>query len=268
MISLGHFMAAFKETSVSRISEYVQFVEDMGLAHCAWYRGVGSPSYRLVPSLYRHKDSGDVDKLHLLELEVYEWFIQRGRIFVDRNILEGSDAIFLMQHYRIPTRLLDWSENPFVALYFALNSCVYNDSGSAVVWILNPAVWNSNALSLLKERIPYYEDDALNGFRIDMSKKTMIAAEKPVAIYGVHNNQRIMAQRGVFTVFGRLVQPMEESYAGFPEGKDCLQRVIISRDYVSSMLEMLCSMGYSDSVIYPDLEGLALEIKKRFGFGG
>jgi hypothetical protein len=54
-----------------------------------------------------------------------------------------------MQHFSVPTRLLDWSENSMVALYFAITSTEsYKDRTSgaftrdASVWILNTELWN------------------------------------------------------------------------------------------------------------------------------
>jgi len=51
------------------------------------------------------------------------------------------DWIFLMQHYRAPTRLLDWSESPLVALYFALVDKLQEDSDGAL-WCMDPIALN------------------------------------------------------------------------------------------------------------------------------
>jgi hypothetical protein len=88
----------------------------------------------------------------------------------------------------------------------------------------------------------------------------------PLALYGAHNSPRIVAQRGVFTVFGQNRKPMEEVYdkENFPA--NCLIKVTLTRARLQKMRKSLLSYGVTESVIFPDLEGLAWEIKRNFGF--
>lgn len=51
--------------------------------------------------------------------------------------------MLLIQHYRLPTRLLDWTENPLVALYFAISSSRGADeSRDGALWVLDPSMQN------------------------------------------------------------------------------------------------------------------------------
>ena len=50
-----------------------------------------------------------------------------------------------MQHYGVPTRLLDWTENPLVGLYFATEQVDETETQDAALWMLRPSALNINA---------------------------------------------------------------------------------------------------------------------------
>ena len=84
---------------------------------------------------------------------------------------------------------------------------------------------------------------------------------------GLHNSPRIVAQRGAFTIFGHTNEPMEKIFEdrGFP-GMGAIKVVLPASD-LPNLRDALFGIGYADSMIYPDLTGLAKEIKRHFGFG-
>jgi hypothetical protein len=179
-----------------------------------------------------------------------------------------------MQHYGIPTRLLDWTENPFIALYFAVMSAPYELSKSgrstfasaASMWILDPVAWNRHSLShqSFDGGVLVPGDDALKGYRPTPSFAGM--CNHPVALYGAHNSARIVAQRGVFMIFGQNTSSMEKAYVevGFPD--DCLIKVTIAKTVLADIRRSVLKHGITESVVFPDLDGLSREIKRVFGF--
>ncbi|MCY1075095.1 FRG domain-containing protein [Archangium lansingense] len=237
-----------------------------------WYRGCGTCKHTLIPSLYRHPTKKDVNSIIAMEVELLRRFKQRSVPYLTRAVHEPWDYLFLMQHFGVPTRLLDWTENPHIALFFALTSPPANSNtptDDAAVWVLDPVAWNRSALNHLsyKRGILSGTDEHLKGYmpRSENVDVDLIPNE-PVALYGTHNSPRIVAQRGAFTVFGKEVTPMEESHARIKAHSDVLTRVVIPSGTILSLRSSLAKIGITDSVIFPDLDGLAKELKRYSGF--
>ena len=175
------------------------------------------------------------------------------------------ELLFFMQHFGVPTRLLDWSENPFVALFFALENALWEkdiDAVDSAVWVVEPIELNRIAFANNdgNEKILSARDDLLNAYRPGGPKNN--SGKSPVAVFGVHNSARIVSQRGVFILFGSNTEPMEEDAALQPT----LHKIIIEKSKKKDIAKALFNMGVTDSVVYPDLDGLAREIKNREGF--
>ncbi len=76
----------------------------------------------------------------------------------------------------------------------------------------------------------------------------------------------MVAQRGNFTIFSDDLRPMEVIYQSEKFPKDSLVKLEIPKASIDPVLDVLLSVGYTDSVAYPDLEGLARELKRMYGF--
>lgn len=239
-----------------------------------WYRGIGNgTNHRLIPTLYRHPTLVGAPQLLRLEADLMRRFRQRSLPFLDpgRQNLDPWGCLFLMQHYGVPTRLLDWSENALIALFFALTSASRDSTWAvthdAAVWVLCPSRWNEKALESITygAGIADPSDDKIKAY----TPGAYIGGggfDPPVALYGNHNSPRIVAQRGTFTVFGRSTKTMEAQFEddGFPP--DALSCIQIPAASVDALLSMVIDTGYVDSMLFPDLDGLARELKRQFGF--
>src|SRR5713101_3917086 len=114
-------MATRIERRPRSVPEFLKFVESIQrkVGYSIWYRGCGRGSLKLVPSLYRHPSKKKSDEFADLERQLMTRFRQRSIPYLSRDLREDWEALFFMQHYGLPTRLLDWTENPLIALHFA-----------------------------------------------------------------------------------------------------------------------------------------------------
>lgn len=265
-------MPVLNTTSAGSFQEFLTHA-DLGQdsdSTAIWFRGTGNAEYKLAPSIHRHQLITDCSSLFSIENKLITRFKERSVPYLTHRLDDEWELLFLMQHYGMPTRLLDWTENPLIALFFALSSARKNNLGNydndAAVWILSPAKWNQ---CVFKHNS--YQGGAMSPTETMVSsyaptKDFQYMHEHPVAILGIHNSPRIVAQRGSFSLFGKSLSPMEEIYQGGSFEQDTLKKITIPKENISEILNKLIWMGITDSVIYPDLEGLAKETKRLFGF--
>jgi hypothetical protein len=259
--------------------EYVGLIETHQAAAgtSLWYRGCGNAAHKLLPSLYRHPTYRTSDEFSNVENQIMMRFRQRSIPFVQRALGDDWEVLFLMQHYGVPTRLLDWTENPFIGLFFAVMNTGYVYKGraakramvfakDAVVWLMDPIAWNTHALrhQSFNRGIPFTNDTALNPYKPVLTTKDN--RNMPVAINGAHNSPRIVAQRGAFTIFGDNLSPMELDFDadGFPAGT--LVKIVLQKNLIPTFRRAVLNHGITESVVFPDLDGLAREMNREFGF--
>ncbi|HRN49838.1 MAG TPA: FRG domain-containing protein [Anaerolineales bacterium] len=257
---------------INKFEDYVRFV--LSLDRGSWFRGVGKESHELLPGLYRHPTIKDSKGLIALEAEALETFRQRSILYLEDSVTYASDehslsTLFLMQHYGAPTRLLDWTESPLVALFFALTYAENDkDNGTGnltytsdpAVWIFKPRQWNIVSSDIdSAPPVANPTDSIVHGY---------IVPTRPgsITIYGIHNSRRIIAQSGVFVLFGTDNSPMETVYETKDFNPGTLTKLIIPKESVASIFNELTNVGISDATIYPDLTGLSSQLKRRAGY--
>lgn len=193
-----------------------------------WFRGHEDIRYLLIPSLYRMKDKQKFfyaspetrrDTLESL-LDLFKVKAYNAPELVDKTLNDDVRVIAAMQHYAVPTNLLDWSTSVFAAIYFALMSEI-NDRKSkgnsdAVIYILNPTrmnvvrnrIYKSNILNIKKYKQIQYPIPAISANKslfegyLPTSKENPDDSIFPIAGYVPYDNSRIKAQLGTFTIFG------------------------------------------------------------------
>lgn len=260
-------------TIVNTLKDFGEAVETLlSTADVRWYRGIGDSVHTLTPSLFRHPKIATLKPLEL-EQQLIIRFRQRSIPYLNQRIEDDWELLFLMQHHGVPTRLLDWSENPYIALYFALTSCKKNPATGnypdCCVWSLDPIIWNRTVMDHISytDGVLVPADDRISGHKPGI--KDTLHSKKPVAMYGSYNSPRIVAQRGAFTVFGSDILPMEIVKENTPSITDnVLSKITIPGASVLQIAKSLTAIGYTDSVVFPDLDGLSREIKRGYGFEG
>lgn len=248
------------------ISDLVGLV--VGLAEAGddgqlWFRGQGCERLPLRSKLARKVL--DPDSLLVLEQRLITRFRQRSLPYWPTGYPQDDwEQLFAMQHHGIPTRLLDWTENLFIALYFATAEAQVDggDDCMAVVWVLDPIGWNRQVPQLrdFADDVAILTTDSEDLAAYAPRTRHNLAKRRynhPVAVYGTHNSSRIVAQRGTFTVAGNSLEPLE-SFTN-DTGPDVLWRIALnfSRQSASKALK---SLGFAESMIFPDLVGVGREI--------
>lgn len=157
-----------------------------------------------------------------------------------------------MQHYRLPTRLLDWTELPLCALYFAVTDLPDKDGA---LWILSPFGLNKAATGAPVLSGPHSAPVA------SLMTKAFDSASKPtgqvLAIAPWEADVRMLLQASTFTIHDGP-SPLESS----EHSTGVLYKYRILKDLKPQLRRELEMLGVRRSTLFPDLENLALELSE------
>jgi FRG domain len=224
--------------------------EEIGSPEIVWYRGVTSGSHTLRPSLLRYGNGAEKER------DLFERFTQiaRGSEFGLGGGADEWDVLFQMQHFGVPTRLLDWSEVFGIAIFFATLSP--RDTSDSFVYVLNARRLNERAgKSTLLDDFDRQEFR----YRSVFWEGKPFKPSSPLAINPLHSNPRLAAQIGRFTVHGVDLRALEEI------APDSVRRVRLSRDAFPAAYEFLRLAGINELKVFPDVGGAASFLKKLVG---
>ena len=232
-----------------------------------WFRGQRSAEWDLRPRLYRDEYRGAAESEIRLEFE------GSGLQLVTTNPNRSKwEWYFLMEHYRAPTRLLNWSGNPLVALYFAVSDESSNRrKGDASVWMFDPWRWNSLHFdSLSGPGLPGWEET--EAYLPDLEQACdgeKVARRWPIAIEPPSIDRRLANQTARFLLFGKrrdLIKAADRTDLAAKKGSR-LKCILISAGKLERLQYELDDVGINRRTLFPDLDGLGEHLSwewKRF----
>jgi hypothetical protein len=188
--------------------------DDLATGWLPWFRGEECATWistmALQPKLYRN--NVDMEKILDHEQEMRVEFRRRGaQLITERQPIDKWEWYFLMQHYRAPTRLLDWSDGALVGLHFAISLRGGKDdkySGAdAAVYMLDPWWLNNRAfkdVTTVKESLqsvgPALPDwDEAEPYLPDEFDSDELGLKCPLAIDPSHFSRRFLRRSREFT---------------------------------------------------------------------
>jgi hypothetical protein len=221
-----------------------------------WYRGHSDGSYLLEPRIIRSASNLEIEQSLSRE------FVRRAVSFFP-DIPQDNYArwLFIMQHYGIPTRLLDWTESLPIALYFAF---ARQSKNPPCIWFLNPV--KLNLLAIGEDAIPYEyappsQEFCRHAFSLDDEDARNIS-DLPIGVMPHYFDPRLAAQRACFTIHG--IRPLPLDYLLYTHNPTEVQNFLIKAQFNEKSLDKIrqevAHIVPSSSQIFPDISGLVLEL--------
>ena len=244
-----------KAITISSVAELTNYTKDLVLdtQRIWWFRGHADASWNLQPSLWR-----DYSKTQ-------ESYMTREFLFKARTRTEsypsGNDNsgwISLMQHHGLPTRLLDWSKSPLIALFFAAHNyhrhSINISDKKGCLWLLCPGELNKH---FKHEELIYPLDSNLSlklinqAFYTDQNDNLGVLAAS-----AIETHKRMIMQQSAFTIHSET-RPLES----LPHNENWLRKIEIPQSALQEIALELEILGIRLSSIFPDLDNLSKEIK-------
>jgi hypothetical protein len=243
-------MAGIKEIPITSLEDFTSQIYQFGKKKeniFRLYRGQEDVNWDLMPKIGRKECFENMkDDFKNKEKDIFEEFKRYSYSRdVTINIENEWDLMALCQHHGLPTRLLDWSTNPLVALYFAFQH-IYNKSDKRVVW-----------------GFVVYKDDIADTLAENISILKSTKVYRPN-----HITKRITSQSGWFTChkynddnsISRLNKVKK-----YIERKSLVKFVINNDDKIrNDILNNLDVLGINNYSLFPELDGLCYYLNWKY----
>jgi hypothetical protein len=227
-------------------------IEELPGAQGHLFRGHGNAAWPLVPTLYRLTPdihAGSVSKNYdTLEAQLIDRFFQEGLPYLPAISRNYSNDRALAQHFGVPTRLLDWSEDPLVATFFAVE--MWDTGTDAAIFMILPEA--------------RFRPEDVKSFNSLQS-----IAFRPPAI-----DRRIPAQRSVFTYHPH--EPADQPFVPLDSRLNIggqvsspgsvvrgFAKIVIPQSLKRALFSRLSQIGIDRRNLFPGLDGVGADTAAR-----
>lgn len=174
----------------------------------------------------------------------------------------------LMQHHGVPTRLLDFTESPFVALFFAFDGVQPSSEDACAIWAIDYRALTKKSIEVIHNidesfRLNYkdvqmQQDDVFE--LIDQNSYDVLWTTEPGKF-----NLRLERQRGSFLISGNIRRRISELLELLmPEGS--FRKIIIPSSFADEVFIILKKMGINNSRLFSDIDGLGKDVKNEIAY--
>jgi FRG domain len=220
------------------------------------FRGQARAEWFLVPSFLRVAEDNDLTVENSLRLEeaLLGEFRTGAHLYLPPSVLpqDPRDMVTMlagMQHYGAPTRLLDWTESLYVAMYFAVEKELDHDGA---VWVIHPRTIR-DAFGIDEGWSCTFED--IEVFRRQDAPPTLFT------IRSKHQTERMSAQQTVFTVSPQIMARhdpiLEKAHAQSDEPeRHRYLKIIVPRELKLDFLSRLHRVNITARALFPGIDGI------------
>lgn len=234
-----------------------------------YYRGQANRDWKIECSLFRRNLLKKEDQM------LQEIINRRPKDFFYCN--NNLDKLVLLQHYGIPTRLLDITLNPLVALFFACDDEKEKNTDGAVYIFEEGFEFDFTSGDIISDFAFFKNEGTYKDFKSNLKKENVldedstienVLKKKYVLIKPKMNNERIIAQQGLFLCFsnsgleGNIEDKLQLKKKNFTI--EASKKILISREFKNQILEELENIGIKKSILFPELENHVGELIKKF----
>ena len=236
---------------------------------------ISSSLERIKPAWYKGSKEDIGEFLGYSEEKLFQRFSERVEQFATLGDAAADTVLgklALMQHHGVPTRLIDWTESPYVATFFAVEDAT-EEAGNCAVWAISSgwcqeksAMAVRKKLKLSKEQFPngtdFSQDEILYG-TIIQENVLLVAPLRPLKL-----NIRISSQQGLFLCPGEINVSFMDNLKSLGE-KDLpniLYKFVFPSDMRSEILHDLFNMNIGPQTLFPGLDGFAKSIKLKMSW--